>query len=402
MRKYQFSSFQELSKYARDRTVVLFGGGNIADKTIRRLNVKPEHIIDNNPSMWGVIQSGLTICGPKILSHKPELRPYIVICTTSFTEVCPQLEEMGYVIGEDFIVSPILNDLRIIAEMESYKTKFLFTSGAPSGDDARFGGGLYELNLDGDYEYRKVLDGNMHGLIKFDENIVVVDDNAGLLELSPNYEVIRVEPLPTGARGHGVSYCEVTERFYVGASYMDAVLMFDRDFKPCGMIPISEKIKQFGSPQHHCNDVVVYGESLFVSMFSATGNWKRDVFDGAVLEFDLHSGKRVGTVASDLWMPHNVTFVDGGLVVLDSLRGNFLRNNMNVSGSFPGFTRGLAYDGNFFLIGQSRNRNYSKNIGLSNNISIDASVIVFDDTTKISRSLQLHPKVSEVHGILSI
>lgn len=134
-------------------------------------------------------------------------------------------------------------------------------------------------------------------------------------------------------------------------------------------------------------------------MFSSTGNWKEGVFDGAVVEFDIETGKRVGNVISNLYMPHNVVNLNGGLCVLDSLRGHLLASNGEVEGTFPGFTRGVDFDGEFYLIGQSKNRNYSKVIGLSNNISIDCSIILFDPKRKVSRSLQLPLSIGEIHSI---
>ena len=86
-------------------------------------------------------------------------------------------------------------------------------------------------------------------------------------------------------------------------------------------------------------------------------------------------------------------------MLLDSLPGNLLGNNFQTLGSFPAFTRGLASDGIFYYIGQSRNRNFSKNLGFSKNVSIDAGIIVFDSATKVSRFLQLPPSISEVHSI---
>ena len=99
-------------------------------------------------------------------------------------------------------------------------------------------------------------------------------------------------------------------------------------------------------------------------------------------------------------MPHNPKIINGSFYVNDSLRGNLLGNNFNIVGSFPAFTRGLRNDGRFFYVGQSRNRNYSKNIGLTKNISIDAGIIVFDEKTKVSRFLQVSPKISEIHSIV--
>ena len=59
----------------------------------------------------------------------------------------------------------------------------------------------------------------------------------------------------------------------------------------------------------------------------------------------------------------------------------------------------IKYDGVYYYIGQSRNRNFSKNIGLSNNISIDAGIIIYDVITKVSRFLQLPARLSEIHTI---
>ena len=119
-------------------------------------------------------------------------------------------------------------------------------------------------------------------------------------------------------------------------------------------------------------------------------------------EYDIVSKERVGAIAQNLWMPHNIQMINGSLHVLNSLEGQLLKNNLQVIGEFPAFTRGLGFDGVYYFIGQSRNRNHSKNLGVSKNISIDAGIIVFDEHTKASRFLQLPPKISEIHSILLI
>ena len=142
--------------------------------------------------------------------------------------------------------------------------------------------------------------------------------------------------------------------------------------------------------------------SLYVTMFSYTGNWKKDVFDGVALEIDLATKKLLLPVITDLWMPHNISFLDGSLTVLDSLRGELKTNNARAIGRFPAFTRGLDFDGVYYYIGQSRNRNFSKNLGLSLNISIDTAIVIFDHITKASRTIYLPQKLSEIHSILVI
>ena len=56
-------------------------------------------------------------------------------------------------------------------------------------------------------------------------------------------------------------------------------------------------------------------------------------------------------------------------------------------------------DGNYFFIGQSKNRNFSRNLGVNNNTSIDSGIIIFDEEKKISRFLQLSSEISEIHSI---
>ena len=398
MRKIPFSSFKKISEFSKNKKIVLFGGENIAEKTIRRID-KIDFIVDNSPNMWGAKRLGVNVYKPDIL--KEEKNIFVVICTTSFSEVSEQLEDMGLTIEKDFMVSPILNDLRIISELESINKRLLFTSGSPQQYSSEYGGGIYELVVDGyEWKYKKILSGVCYGLIHYGENIIAIDDNLGIVELDREYNIVRSKEFRKGSRCHGIAYSDITNCFYVVSSDFDQILVFDNNFNHISSISLSDKYEIQKVPCHHCNDLCVVGHSLYVSMFSFTGNWKQDIFDGVVLEIDITTNKIRNPIISNLWMPHNVAFLGGCLVVLESLRGHLRKHNAQVVGTFPGFTRGLDSDGEYFFIGQSRNRNYSKYIGLSKNISIDTSIIIFDEETKVSRSLQLPSKLSEIHSIL--
>lgn len=396
-----FSSYADIYKNLGNRQIVLLGAGNIAKKTTLRLEKQFSVLADNNGNLWGEEQLGVIIQKPEMLDGRHN-DYFVIICTTSFNEVADQLKGFGYSPKQDFIVSPVLNDLRIISDIESLQTKLLFSSGLPGIDDPQAGGGIYELELNGEWKYKKVLSGPSHGLIHFEDTIVASHSELGIVQLSPDYEVMRSAPIPAGSRQHGITYSEHTNCFYVGSTYLDAVLVFDHNFKHVDTINISTKHARTGEPQHHINDVHANGQSLYISMFSYTGNWKKDIFDGVVLEIDLDTNEILQPVITDLWMPHNVCTINGSLSVLDSLRGELKTNNAQPIGKFPGFSRGLAYDGVFHYIGQSRNRNYSRYLGLSQNISIDTSIIVFDSQTKVSRSLSLPSKLSEIHGIIVV
>lgn len=394
-------SFKDVVNLSQNRSIVLFGASTIAEKTIRKLSVRPTYMVDNNPNRWETTELGLDVRNPDVLRGQESL--LVLICTTSITEVSDQLSSMGYHAGVDFVTSPVLNDFLIISEMESIHRSLLFTSGSPKVDHPLYGGGLYKLKIEGDeWSHCKVYDGICYGVIELNDHYILIDDHQGIVVLDREFEVRQSTNLEPGTRAHGIAFSEKYQEFYIAASYLDAVLVFDSEFNFKKSIHFSDKFNRLGYPCHHCNDLCVVEDSLYVSMFSATGNFRRDVFDGTVLEFNLLDHTLVGAPINRLWMPHNISFIDGSLTLLDSLRGDLLSNNAQKIGHFPGFSRGLAYDGAHYYVGQSRNRNFSKYMGLSLNISIDTSIIVFDEQTKVSRSLSLPPKLSEIHSILLI
>ncbi len=401
-REIPFTSLQDVNKHIKGRSIIFFGAGNITEKTYRILiGKKVIGIVDNAKNLWGERQLEVTIHSPEFLETEEGKNSFIIICTTSFEEVSMQLEGLSFKPNLDFCVSPILNDLRIIDELETIEKKMLFSSGSPKQDSDSYGGGIYEMEVDGDsWKHKKVISGNCYGLIRFGDNFISVDQELGIFEFDNNYKITRSKELPKGMRAHGVDYSTKHKRFFVVGSYLDGVVALDEEFNILEKFSISHKYKRSNKPHHHCNDCCVVKDSLYVSMFSLTGNWKLDIFDGGVLEFDILTKEKVGPVIQDLWMPHNIKLIEGSLHVLDSLPGLLKTNNAKVIGDFPAFTRGLTHDGIFYFIGQSRNRNYSKNIGISKNVSIDAGIIVFDAHTKASRFLQLPPKISEIHAIL--
>ena len=100
-------------------------------------------------------------------------------------------------------------------------------------------------------------------------------------------------------------------------------------------------------------------------------------------------------------MPHSIKYIDGTFMILDSLRGDLVVGSQKIA-SFPGFSRGLSKDKNFYYIGQSRNRNYSIINQNKNNISIDNSVLIYDPINKFSRNLYLPNSISEIHEVLAL
>ncbi len=60
----KFTNWQHINKLSTNRDVILFGAGNIANKTLRKLDCKPLCIVDNNPNLYDTEQLSLTLKSP--------------------------------------------------------------------------------------------------------------------------------------------------------------------------------------------------------------------------------------------------------------------------------------------------------------------------------------------------
>lgn len=217
-----------------------------------------------------------------------------------------------------------------------------------------------------------------------------------------NNRTQKISELPSGTRTHGISYSEKRNTYYIECTNLDAVLEFNHEFFQTRKFDLSSKLNSSGKTAHHCNDVHVIDNSFYVTMFSSTGNWKNDCFDGYIAEIDLETGKRLDDLTKNLSLPHNVSVFEGSIHILDSLPGHLRFNNLSVQGTFPAFTRGLSYDHGYYFIGQSKNRNHSKVMWISNNILIDCGIIIFGFDLNVSRFVQLPYSIGQIYHIMCV
>lgn len=395
-------SFSELNNLLNQKEeIIFFGSGNITKKTLRKIPIeKAKCVVDNSKNLQGQTFEGLPIQDPSTLKKGSIL---IVICSTAVTDIATQLTELGFEANIDFCISPLLNDLLAIKDLEEINTTFYFTSGTMISADKEHGGGLYKCTVDGlAVSLHKIYSGPCYGAIMLKSEIYFVDTDAGLHSYSEKDGVKLLCELPEGSRAHGISYNKSNNKFYISCSYLDGVLEINENFEIERILKISNKLDILKHPAHHCNDNFTIDNSLYVSMFSSSGNWKLDSFDGCITEFDIESGEKIGNVVDGLYMPHNVKIFDGALHILDSLPGHLKYGNFSIQGTFPGFTRGLDYNNGLYYIGQSKNRNYSRVIGISNNVSIDCAVVIFNPVIKVSRTIQLPYTIGEIHAIVVV
>ncbi len=386
---------------AKTNKLVLFGASEISRKTRLALSeIKFEAIYDNSANLWGAVENKLPIKKP-IELKKLKKNYFIIIATTSFMAVSDQLINMGFKPGQDFVTTPLLNNLMHISQLESLSKKIIFSSGSPPEKNKYYGGGIYQLEINGNnFKVDKKISGNSYGIIRFNENYIAIDNQHGIIEFNKNFKILRTGKLPKNIRPHGVSYSTHTKSFFVACSNIDTVLILDENFKLKDKINISKKSLKSSFAIHHINDCYVHNTSIYVSMFSETGNYVNDIYDGAVVEYDIVTKEKIGTPIKNLWMPHNICIRDNDFYILDSLKGNLLGNNMSIMGTFPAFTRGLDLKDDLFFIGQSKNRNFLKAQNIKNNNSIDCGIIIFNNKNKSSRFFQFDNRISEIHSVV--
>lgn len=377
------------------RSLVFFGSGVVAEKSLKS---KPAFIVDNNPDLVGGFFHGIEIKSPEVLRNRSD-EFEVVICTTSVSEVKAQLEKLGFAWGKDARVSDYLEERLEIAELEDERFEFLISSGLPSNATDDSGGGVYKIQ-EGDSDYpdiEKLYPGNIHGMIRYNDGIAISSQGEGIVVLDAEYNVSSVISLPKSSRPHGLR--SFKDGWVFISSYNDSIVGISSQGETLFEYPFSDKKTEYSSAQHHCNDLIVVGSFAYVSMFSVTGNWKRGVYDGGLVEVNLETGE-MKVVVNNLTMPHSVDFIDGSLRILNSFKGEVLTNNFESQFVLSGFVRGYEENDKYCFVGESKNRNFSRlNVGRSP-ISVDSKVTVIHKKRGFCRSIPLPKRISEVHSLI--
>lgn len=376
--------------------IVLFGSGTVAEKN---LHLKPVFIVDNNIDLIGSKFQGIEIKSPDVLKNNSDSYQ-VVVCTTSVGEVKKQLLGYGFNWGKGADVAEQLAEKSRIMELEEKKFSFLISSGLPSTAESFSGGGIYHVVENNDYpDISKIYEGNTHGLIVVDDGYAFTCQGEGIILLDLAFNIIKTIAIRKGLRPHGIR--RYKNSWVLVSSLSDCILVVDDSGNELAEYRFSKKLEMFGSAQHHCNDVEVIGDFAYVSMFSVTGNWKRNVFDGGIVEVNLKNGE-MNTIINSLTMPHSVVLDDGGIKVLDSFKGTLLGSNFQELAKLPGFVRGFDSDQAYYYLGESKNRNFSRLETGRTPVSIDTRITIMNKAFGFSRSIQLPARISELHSLIAL
>ena len=372
-----------------------FGAGQIAEREMQSGN-SPTVIFDNNSELHGQSFMNLPVIEPsrESLANIDQL----LICSSSISEITEQCQALGMDRTKIFI-SDFLGEFAKAHQLESYKFDGYISCGLPSQKELLKGGGIFQIveRENSTLEIEKIFEANTHGCVRYENELVFSAQGYGIVVFDlDSRQIKQVIPVESGLRPHGVR--RTKDGYFVTCSLDDSVKHFDFDGSLLKTYRITGKKISRKSAQHHCNDLWVTEDSIFVSMFSLSGCWKLGVFDGGIAEIDRVSGEITHPIRN-LSMPHNITLQGDILYVLDSFKGRILGHNQNCLGTLNGFTRGLFFDSDYILIGESKNRNATK-MGRGEYLaSIDSKITIVDSSIGICRSISLPKEISEIHAI---
>mgnify|MGYP001235303807 FL=1 len=377
--------------------IVVFGASHlVAELDLTSISF----IVDSNPDLQGTSHFGLEIKSPEILQGASK-KFQVMVCSTSIGEIKQQLQSYGFTWGENAFVYSALFEREKILDIEELSFQFLVSSGLPSNPSSFSRGGIHLVKEDGDYPSTEMIyEGPTHGLVRrIGQGYAFTCQGTGVICLNQDLKVIDEIPLPKGMRPHGLR--RYNDLWVIALSLEDSIIGIDDAGKEIFRYSITDKVRETGIAQHHVNDVEIIGDFAYVSMFSVTGNWKHGIFDGGLVEINLISGSSK-VIINSLTMPHSVTDEDGEIFVLDSFKGKLLGRNFNELAQLPGFVRGYDSDAEYYYLGESKNRNFSRMDNGRSPVSLDSRITIVNRKYSFCRSIQLPKHISEIHALLCL
>ena len=143
----------------------------------------------------------------------------------------------------------------------------------------------------------KLLSGKGRGLVKTEHGYAWIDMLKGIKVLNRDFTLKTIIELPRNSEAHGLWYDKKSQKLFVGLPGRDSVGICNTDAEKIQKeIFISEKWKRNKKDNHHVNDICVVDNSLYVSMFSFTGNWPLQAYDGGICEFNWKQVKKLAAL----------------------------------------------------------------------------------------------------------
>lgn len=281
-----------------------------------------------------------------------------------------------------FVIKGDSNPMEILNKNDNLSPHSNLLVSCPS--DADSVGGLFYVDLEKNSSM-KIFEGDCRGVDRYKEFIYMITQSHGVVVLNRQLEVVNTFGMDQQAF-HGIRVINDHTVLIVETS-LDSIGIYRLDdFERIGEIKISDNT----GDKHHINDICIAGSRVYISMFSYSGLWRAETFafDGVILEYDLTSKTVIRTVKDGLRFPHSVLDIEGRQFYCGSLDLNLSDTDKTVA-RFGGFTRGLAYDGRYFFVGQSSMRHLEEVLKYNLNVSMDVGIHIFDSQTHTNRFFPL-------------
>ncbi|MGG1553514.1 DUF4915 domain-containing protein [Paenibacillus ferrarius] len=254
--------------------------------------------------------------------------------------------------------------------------------------------GLYVVDL-GNKIISKLLTANCRGIVPYREYYYLATEKK-ILKLDSQFKIVEEHLVPHSDL-HGIRLYN-NSLLYIAETSNNSVGVYQLEpFQRINEI----KVSPYNFDFNHINDLWIQDDSLYVSMFSLDVEWKKleDTYDGIIIKYNIYDVTEFEIIRKGLKFPHTVKVIEDNLHFCDSLNLNLVRNNETLA-QFNGFTRGLAFDGFNYYIGQSSMRHVSRLIKKFNNVSIDCGIHIFNPYTCISSFLLMPAK--QIYEIIVI
>jgi len=398
MASSKWKTYQELEQKVKNKKVVFWGASNWIERTLNKIKLPVAYIVDKSKLNQGIKYNNLEIFSPEKLKQEKKDKIFIIISTANYASVIDELHLIGFIMGENFCCSPELNQRKNKDDILEHKQTLLISS-QQHWFDHKSGGGIYKYSTN-PKKIKKVYSGKCRGIAKFKNQYYVVDMLKGIVILDKNFKQIKLINIQKNSEPHGITIDQNTKKLYLSQPGRDSIAAYSlKTNKLVKEFHLSHKWKLNRKDNHHINDLCIHEQSIYVAIFSFSGNWLSEIYDGGILELDKDSGKIIGPIVSGLWMPHSVSRIQGKISYLNSMMGELYSGNKNKLTAINGFARGLDFDGKYYYIGVSEHRYPEKLQNISNNIGLNTGFYIFDPETNMTKFFPL-PMAETIHSVI--
>lgn len=379
-------SWDDIRRAIQGRRAYLYGRSeDWVHKAAPRLKNELFGIVDREQQYHGTFYKGLPVLPLESIESLKE--SYFIITAGDFDGIVENLIAHGLHPGTDFSCSPDFRDYQVLSKIKSHKVDVLFSSSdyndVTRARGSRIGGGMFVLELPTG-KIKRVATGSFRQFEQSGDFIYAVEYvEKVLVQFDLDFKVAKKVSLDK-PNFCGLALNNEDGLIYLANAGSDEINVFDlRNFKMVNKRRFNTN--QLGA-EHHVNDLCFFDGILYCSYFSYCGGFKRGVFDGGVSAIDVNKDQAMPVpLIGGLWKPHTPKFVDGKLVVLDSMRGRLLSGSPKPITKFSGFVRGMCKHENYWLVGQSEDMYVTDRMAMADEaVLLNSGVYIYDGESKAS------------------